>query len=140
MLHLSCFCGRLRITLDQRPSFINACNCTLCRKAGAHWGYFDPSEVKVEGMTKRYCREDRREPNVEINFCEHCGSTTHFNLTGSAVAKFGDTMMGVNMSLAEESDLAGVELRFPDGQAWPGAGEYTYVRPARIIGQAADAE
>ncbi len=46
-------------------------------------------------------------------------------------------MMGVNMLLADERDLAGIELRFPDGQAWAGAGEFTYVRRARIIGQVA---
>jgi hypothetical protein len=140
MLNFSCLCGQLRIALDKRPDFINACNCTLCRKAGAHWGYFNPSEVKVEGTTKGYCRKDKVEPNAEIHFCDHCGSTTHFSLTASAVLKFGNTLMGVNMLLADESDLSGVELRFPDGQAWSGAGEFTYVREARIIGRAADAE
>ena len=28
--------------------------------------------------------------------------------------------MGVNMQLADERDLAGIELRYPDGQAWSG--------------------
>ena len=45
--------------------------------------------------------------------------------------------MGVNMQLADESDLAGLELRYPDGQAWSGAGEFTYVREARILGASA---
>jgi hypothetical protein len=140
MLNFSCLCGRARIALDKRPDFINACNCTLCRKAGAHWGYFNPSEVQVSGETRGYSREDMAAPNVAVHFCPYCGATTHFKLTASAVSKFGNTMMGVNMLLAEETDLSGVELRFPDGQAWPGAGEFTYVRPARIIGQAEIAE
>ncbi len=42
--------------------------------------------------------------------------------------------MGVNMRLADERDLAGIELRYPDGQAWPGEGEFDYVREARIFG------
>jgi hypothetical protein len=42
--------------------------------------------------------------------------------------------MGVNMRLADESDLAGIELRYPDGQAWSGEGGFTYVREARILG------
>ena len=48
--------------------------------------------------------------------------------------------MGVNLLLADESDLSGMELRFPDGQAWSGKGEFAYVREARIIGQPASSD
>jgi hypothetical protein len=41
------------------------------------------------------------------------------------------------MLLADESALAGVELRFPDGRAWPGEGAFGYVREAEMIGQGA---
>lgn len=140
MLKLSCLCGQIRAELDKRPDFIHECNCTLCSKTGARWGYFHPSEARVDGATKGYSRDDKEDPAAEIRFCGNCGSTTHFNLTPGAVAKFGDTMMGVNMSLADERDLAGVELRFPDGRAWAGAGEFAYVREARIIGHAAKPE
>jgi hypothetical protein len=56
-------------------------------------------------------------------------------LTASAISKFGNSQMGVNMYLAEEKDLAGIELRFPDGRAWPGEGGFSYVQEARIIGR-----
>ena len=136
MITLTCLCGQIRAELGKRPDFINECNCTLCSKSGARWGHFHPSEVSIEGDTQGYCRSDKEAPSAEIHFCTQCGSTTHFNLTADAVAKFGNVMMGVNMLLADESDLAGVELRFPDGRVWPGAGEYSYVREARIIGEA----
>jgi len=42
--------------------------------------------------------------------------------------------MGVNMRLADEKELAGIELRYPDGRTWPGTGDFGYVREARIIG------
>jgi hypothetical protein len=133
MIELSCLCGQARVTLAKRPDYINACNCTLCSKSGARWGYFDPSEVQVEGVTHGYSRDDKGDPSAEIRFCPTCGATTHFVLTASAVAKFGNTLMGVNMALADERALAGIELRFPDGRAWPGEGEFTYVREARVI-------
>jgi len=47
MLDLTCLCGEVRLHLAKRPDFINACNCTLCSKTGARWGYFGPSEVAV---------------------------------------------------------------------------------------------
>jgi hypothetical protein len=134
MLNLSCHCGQIRVKIDKQPDHINECNCTLCSKAGARWAYFHPSEVSVEGATKGYCREDKDDPAAQIQFCAHCGSTTHFTLTENAVAKFGNTLMGVNMRLADERDLAGVELRYPDGQAWSGEGAFGYVREARILG------
>jgi hypothetical protein len=134
MLTLSCLCGQVRIEIP-RPDFINECNCTLCSKSGASWAYFHPSHVVVEGMTSGYSREDKEDPAAEIHFCPHCGSTTHFVLTASAIAKFGNVQMGVNARLADEQDLAGIELRYPDGRAWPGKGDFGYVRESRVIGR-----
>jgi len=134
MIHLSCLCGRVRIEIARRPDFVNECNCTLCNKSGARWGYFHPSEVTVEGDTQGYCREDKDDPACRLHFCPGCGATTHFRLTSAAVAKVGDGMMGVNMWLADEKDLAGLELRYPDGRSWQGEGAFGHVREARILG------
>jgi len=135
MLKLSCLCEQVRVEIQKRPDFINECNCTLCSKSGARWAYFHPSEVSVAGTTKGYSREDKDDPAAEIQFCPNCGSTTHFTLTPSAVAKFGNVQLGVNVRLADERDLAEIELRYPDGLAWSGKGGFTYVREARIIGR-----
>ena len=86
------------------------------------------------GTTQGYRRADKEDPAAEIHFCANCGSTTHFTLTASAVAKFGNVQMGVNMRLADATDLIGIELRYPDGRAWPGEGAFVYVQEARIIG------
>ena len=140
MLRLSCLCGQIRVTIEKRPDHINECNCTLCSKTGARWSYFHPSEVSVEGATSGYSREDKADPAAQVQFCANCGSTTHFTLTDSAVAKFGNSMMGVNMWLADERELAGIELRYPDGQAWSGEGAFGYVRETRILGETASSE
>jgi hypothetical protein len=135
MLTLSCLCGQIRIELAKRPAFIHECNCTLCSKTGARWGYFHPSEVAVEGVASGYCRTDKDEASALVHFCPTCGATSDFVLTEQAVAKFGNSMMGVNMGLAQPRDLAGIELRFPDGRAWAGSGEFDYVRAPRILGE-----
>jgi hypothetical protein len=98
------------------------------------------SSVSVEGTARGYSREDKADPAAEIRFCAKCGSTTHFTLTASAASRFGNNLMGVNMRLADERDLAGIELRYPDGQAWSGEGDFSYVPEARIIGQTASSE
>ncbi|MDR3449852.1 MAG: aldehyde-activating protein, partial [Alphaproteobacteria bacterium] len=111
---------------------------TLCSKSGARWAYFHPSQVGIEGTTKGYSRGDKEDPAAEICFCANCGSTTHFILTASAVTKFGNVQMGVNMRLADEKDLAGIELRYPDGRTWSGKAGFGYVQAARIIGSISD--
>jgi hypothetical protein len=139
MTELSCLCGQVRVRIAERPDYIHECNCTLCAKSGARWGYFHPSQVTVAGTTKGWSREDKAEAAAEVQSCTTCGATTHFTLTSGAVAKFGNTLMGVNMWLADEADLIGLELRYPDGRAWSGKGEFGYVRPASIIGNASAA-
>ena len=136
MLQLSCLCGHVRIVLKLRPDYINACNCTLCSKCGARWSYFHPSDVEVAGSTRQYSRQDKDDPAACVHFCADCGSTTHFTLTESAIARFGDVQVGVNMLLVDESELIGVELRYPDGRSWSGGTDFGYVRESRIIGQA----
>jgi hypothetical protein len=130
----ACFCGAVSVTTAKRPDFVHACNCDLCRKAGARWGYFDPAEVTVQGATATFRRRDKPEPGVDVHFCPTCGSTTHFRLTEAAVRKHGDIMMGVNAGLADEADLAGIELRYPDGKNWSGEGAFGFVRASRLLG------
>lgn len=134
MLSLTCQCGRVRVEAAKRPEFVNECNCTLCAKSGARWAYFHPDDVGVSGATSAYRREDKPDPAAELHFCTACGATTHYVLTESAVAKFGNVMMGVNARLADEQDLAGIELRFPDGRGWPGEGPFSYVRESVRFG------
>src|SRR5579884_3305498 len=125
MLKLSCLCGQVAVELAKRPDYVNECNCALCSKSGARWSYFHPSEVTIEGRTRGYCRRDKADPAAEVRFCPTCGAVTHFVLTPSAVERFGaNSLMGVNMWLAEPADLAGIELRYPDGRAWSGDGGF----------------
>lgn len=134
MFEFACHCGAVRISVARLPDFINACNCSLCRKSGVQWGYFDNPDVTVAGTTASYRRRDKPEPAVALHFCPTCGASTHFVLLPAVAARLGSTMMGVNMVLADESVLAGIELRFPDGQAWSGEGPFGDVRPPVIIG------
>ena len=128
-MRLHCLCGQVSITFDDRPDFIHECNCTLCRKGGAQWAYLHPDLVAVIGETVGYRRDDKVMPAAETHSCSNCATTTHFVLTDQVIAEHGNTMMGVNMRLADPNDLRGLELRYPDGASWDGIGEFGYVRP-----------
>jgi hypothetical protein len=56
-------------------------------------------------------------------------------VTESTISKFGNVQTSVNMSMADESDLVGIELRYPDGRAWSGGADFGHVREPLVIGQ-----
>ena len=130
---LECLCGDVRVHFAERPDFIHECNCTLCRKTGARWSYLNPASVTVEGETRGYRRADKDIPAAETHSCPSCGATSHFVFTEEVVSTHGNTMMGVNMNLADPADLKGIEVRFPNGAAWSGAGDFGYVREAVVL-------
>jgi hypothetical protein len=130
---LECICGRVRLETPRAPDFIFECNCNLCSKSGARWGYYKPDEVHVTGTTCGFRRTDKVPAFCDVHSCRNCGATTHFVLTEEAVAQHGNVMLGVNMWLADPGDLAGIELRYPDGRNWGGEGEWGYVREPTIL-------
>ena len=138
MMHLACPCGAVRLTLAERPDHINECNCSLCRRTDARWAYVHPDTITVAGATDCWSRDDKPEPAAAVHTCRSCRATTHFTLTPAAIARHGNAMMGVNMRLAADEALAGIELRFPDGATWDGAGPFGYVRAPRILGRTDD--
>ena len=41
----SCHCGAVAITLPHAPSVVVECNCSLCRRYGVLWVYYDAGEL-----------------------------------------------------------------------------------------------
>ena len=134
VLSATCPCGAVELTLNHAPEFINDCDCSLCLRAGAIWGYYNTAETRITGATTVYVRDDRDTPAVETHSCITCNVTTHWHLTESFKQTTDDpNKMGVNMRLFKVEDKKGVELRFPDGKAWTGEGPYSYRKPAVIF-------
>ena len=130
----ACPCGAVTLKLAHAPDFINDCNCSLCRRAAARWGYYDASEIRITGETLSYVREDRVSPAVEIHACKTCEMTTHWRLTETyQITADAPGSMGVNMRLFRDEDLNGVELRFPNGKSWTGEGPFSYRKPPVVL-------
>ena len=109
-----CACRAVTVTVARKPDYINFCNCSLCRKTGGGWGYFDTDEVAIEGTLAGFERPDIEEVFLITQFCPRCGAAVRWvPLPGDESRK-----VGVNMRLFDPSDLAGIETRFPDGINW----------------------
>ena len=105
----SCHCGAVTIRLADAPGHMNDCNCTLCTKVGALWGYFAGAEIAIEGETRSYTRADVERPTARIHFCGRCGATTHW----LPAERDASDRAGVNMWLFEPGELTGIEVRYP---------------------------
>lgn len=110
----TCHCGRVKVQIPAPPEHINFCDCTLCAKSGGAWAYFEPDQLKIEGKTQTYLREDYDNPVVVIHFCPNCGTTTHWRLKETEE----NEVSGLNMKLFSPMELEGIEARFPDGRGW----------------------
>lgn len=98
----SCDCGGVVLEIPALPNQINACPCSCCRRAGAHWAYFPPGSVKVRGETVIYRRATRQ---LAFHRCPNCGMLSHWTgITGKA------TKMGVNMKNFDAGEIASIPV------------------------------
>jgi hypothetical protein len=107
----SCHCGAVRLTLPSTPEVATACNCSLCRRIGGRWVYFEFGTVKIEGhpeSTEAYVQGDRTLRTIR---CRHCGCVTHWEpIPPEAGARHGVNLLNFDPAL-----VASVRVRRFDG-------------------------
>lgn len=124
----SCHCGAVRLRLPSTPTVATDCNCSLCRRTGGPWVYFEWGTVQIEGHpehTTGYIQGDRTLSTIH---CRTCGCTTHWEpLNPRPGAKHG-----VNLGNFDPALIASVRVRKFDG-----ADTWTFVDepPASPVGE-----
>lgn len=129
----SCHCGQVTIRVPAEPEYLNACNCTVCTKLGALWGYYSRRQVGIAGETRSYLRSDVEQPNIGFDFCGQCGATTSWSPRGSNE----EDRMGVNMRLFDPAELTGIEIRYGDRRNHDTAPRRYYREPTIFDGAGA---
>lgn len=111
MLNATCHCGAVRIEIPARPAEVTNCNCSLCRRLGTLWAYFDAHTVKIHGHpenTDEYIQGDKTLRTVR---CKTCGCTTHWEPLDPLKYR----RMGVNIRNFEPEVIGDVRIRLLDG-------------------------
>ena len=107
----SCHCGAVRLTLPSTPESATDCNCSLCRRIGGPWVYFEVGTVQIEGhpeATESYVQGDRTLRTIR---CRNCGCVTHWE----PIAMETGARLGVHLGNFDPKLMAAVRVRKFDG-------------------------
>ncbi len=110
MIKASCHCGAVQVEIDSLPGDVNSCNCSICRRYGALWAYYQRRQVRFStenDVTERYSWGDR---DLEFHRCRVCGCVIYWKAVDPTYER-----MGINARLFPPEVLAGILVRHGDG-------------------------
>ena len=99
-MRLECHCNHVKIDLPAEPEKLNRCSCSICRRYGALWAYFDLASLSITGKTDTYIWGDKM---IAFHRCQICGVLTHWTHLDGFEGK-----IGVNMQNCDQSALIGI--------------------------------
>lgn len=112
MIGASCHCGAVRIEVAAAPAEVTQCNCSICRRNGALWAYYNPAEVRVAAEADALSAYLWGDHELALHHCRTCGCTTHWSPVDPDYPR-----MGVNARLMDPEVLAAARVKFFDGAA-----------------------
>lgn len=108
----TCHCGAVSVELPRRPRTLTDCNCSMCRRYGALWAYYDPKAIRVvcrRGATSSYSWGRK---NLRFIRCNTCGCVTHYERNRSTHRR-----IAVNARNLDPAELRSARIRHLDGAA-----------------------
>jgi hypothetical protein len=111
-LRATCRCGAVEIAIPRAPERATTCNCSICRRYGAIWGYYLPREVTVTAAPGAIAGYEWGEKSIRFVRCAGCGCVTHYELLQS---QGEDDTMAVNIRMFTPEQIGNVRIRRFDG-------------------------
>jgi hypothetical protein len=111
MIQASCHCGAVRIAIPRPPETVTNCDCSICRRYGPLWAYYESPEVRIEAApdaTREYAWGCK---SIAFVGCATCGCITHWR---PLVPERG-LRMGVNARNFEPEQIGPVRIKLLDG-------------------------
>jgi hypothetical protein len=110
MIRAACHCGGVRFEIAEPPAWVMDCNCTVCRRYGALWTYFEgDDQTKLlmtpdKDATATYMWGERA---LAFHFCKTCGCVTHWE----AMPPYAQLILGINARMMAGLDPSTVTVR-----------------------------
>ena len=110
MITATCHCGAVRLELRRKPRTLTSCNCSVCRRYGTLWAYFNPRDVRVRAGRRSLASYSWNGRTLRFVRCAKCGCVMHW-----ASNRRGSDRMGVNARNLEPAVIEGIRVRRLDG-------------------------
>ncbi len=111
LLHGSCHCGAVNLTLPSMPETAIKCNCSLCRRLGGLWSYYPFGSVIISGHPEHTTEYIWGDKTLRTIHCKICGCATHWEpINGEHGARHGVNLNNFSLQLLEA-----VKIRYFDG-------------------------
>lgn len=110
-----CHCGNVVLAIPYLTKKATRCNCSICNRYSAVWGYFEEGEVKVsvgEHGVSAYSQGDK---TISFVACKKCLCITHYTSLNS----MPDATLAVNYRMFDVELMSDMEFRYFDGaETW----------------------
>lgn len=104
-IRAACHCGKITVTAPRKPDHINVCQCKVCFRYGAEWGYYEIDEVTIsppDPKTKTYIWGEKK---IAFHSCDNCCGVMYWWPIN------GTSGMGLNTKMVDADQLYRVEKR-----------------------------
>lgn len=105
---LSCHCGNVQLSFYSWPESVTCCNCSICRRYAALWGYFQPQDVTVE-VANEIVAYRWGDGCIDFHHCAMCGCVTHYESADNSSTQ----RTAINFRMAD--GLKSSEVKYFDG-------------------------
>jgi len=112
MLTATCHCGAVRVMVPGKPPTVTDCNCSICRRYGVLWAYYDASTVRVEAKAEALHRYSWGRKSQYFVRCATCGCVMCWQLISP-----NPDRTGVNARNFEPEVLRSIPVEPLDGAA-----------------------
>ena len=111
MITGTCHCGAVKVEIPRRPRMLTSCNCSICRRYGVLWAYYNAADVRL--ICKRGATESYSWGRKALNFvrCRTCGCIINWKRIRPRKVNY----VGVNARNFEPKVLERVRVRRLDG-------------------------
>ena len=110
MFEASCHCGDIILKTERPPETVTSCNCSICHRLGALWGYYLQEKVEFAKFTEQH-KYSWGKQSITYHSCKRCGCTTHYTST----REDGSYRIAINTRMAARSATENIRVRHFDG-------------------------
>ena len=111
MLTGTCHCGAVQIEIPRRPRTLTNCNCSICRRYGVLWAYYQAADVRVRCKPSATQSYSWGRKSLKFVRCSECGCIINWRRNVPRTVNY----MGVNARNFEPAALTSARIRLLDG-------------------------